>query len=103
MAIEKGVENIELMVEERTWRIEIFCDHGVDPMFVAHREKVWIRKDGTIMSREILKPVNRSLSSMVEKKFNGFSTLEIAEVIAKASDDLAIEDQAEPRNPLIIS
>jgi hypothetical protein len=62
VAIEKPQEILNVRTVERTWRVEFFCDHGIDYRAVFHRELLRLLEDGTVLSREELAPVVRFLS-----------------------------------------
>lgn len=94
MAIDLGTESIKLSVKERTWRVEIFTDFGTDPIIRAHREKVWLRDDGSCFQREVLPVVERRLSEVAKQDFDGMTGLQLAERIAAISDTLRQEDLA---------
>lgn len=94
MAIDIGTESVALTVKERTWRVEIFCEVGNDPIIRAHREKVWLRPDGSIaqVDRNI-HPVERSLAAIAKQDFGGGMTgLKLAQTIADVADAWRRED-----------
>lgn len=94
MALDIGTESVVLAVKERTWRIEIFTDLGIDPLLRAHSEKVWLRPDGSAAQREILSPVERRLSQISVQAFDGMTGAQLAATIAGATDALRLEDIA---------
>jgi hypothetical protein len=94
MALDISTESVTLAVKERTWRIEIFTDLGADPLLRAHREKVWLRPDGSPAQREILDPVERRLSQIAAHSFGGITGAQLAGAVADAADALRLEDIA---------
>jgi hypothetical protein len=92
MALDIGTESLTLTVKERSWRIEIFADLGIDPLLRAHREKVWLRPDGSVAHREVLEPVERRLSTIAAQTFDGMTGAALAATIAAAADTFRLED-----------
>lgn len=100
MAIELGTESLTLSVKERTWRVEIFTDVGIDPIVTAHREKVWLRPDGTVADRVVLPSVRRTLSQVQAEEVTYLdqtvTCAVLAGLIAAAADVFATEDATPP-------
>ena len=98
MSIDLGTETVALAVKERTWRVEIFTDLGADPTIRAHREKVWLRPDGSCAQRLVLDPVERRLSVIAAQAFKvgaaTYTGAELARVIGAVADVLRQEDIA---------
>ena len=65
MAIDLGSQTLTTTRQERTWRIECFCDDGTDYKLVAHREILTKDQDGNIISMERFQPsVVRTVSQI---------------------------------------
>jgi hypothetical protein len=66
MAIEQDVNITSTIVKikDRTWRVECFTDYGTDYQFVAHRERVYLDANGTVVKREALPTVLRRVSQV---------------------------------------
>lgn len=98
MSITEGTETIVLTIEERTWRLEIFTDKGVDPTVRAHREVVKTDASGNVISRETGVTVNRSLSQFASQSFTvagkSYTGAEIANLISAVADTWRQEDIA---------
>jgi hypothetical protein len=95
MAIELGDETLTLTKSERTWRVEIFVEHGDDPIIRAHREVVMTDADGKVSSRDRAIPtVERRLSAIAGKTYAGLTGAELAGAIAAWADGLRQEDIA---------
>jgi hypothetical protein len=98
MAIELGIETETVSKEERTWRVELFCEKGEDPTIRAHREIVTLNTDGKVIARDRDVPVvARHLSVIANKSFTfnskTYTAAELAGVIAAVADTLRQEDQ----------
>lgn len=66
MAIELGQPTTLIVTqEERTWRIECFCDDGTDYRLVAHREILGKDQNQQTVSRDEAPAVTRTLSQVV--------------------------------------
>lgn len=99
MAMDLGTETAIVTMQERTWRVEIFCEKGDDPTLRAHREVVSIDANGKVISQDRkITMVNRRLSAMAAQSFTvggkSYSGAEIAAVIAAVADALRQEDIA---------
>ena len=91
-----GTETIELTIEWRTWRVEIFCEKGDVPRVVCHREKVWTRPDGTVAQRDrSVVTVARKLSQVASQEVAGITGANLAAAIAAWADTWHDEDVAE--------
>lgn len=95
MAIDKGTESVSLAVKERTWRVEIFTDFGADPVVQVHRERVWLRDDGSLYRRETLPAVTATLTQIASFDLGGIDGAEMALAISGAGDALAAARDAQ--------
>lgn len=99
MAIEQGTETVTVTVEERTWRVEIFCEKGEDPTIRAHHQTVRSDGNGNVLSIENGAIVERRSSAIQGDTFTavGISVTgaQLAELIAQAADQWRGEDLAE--------
>lgn len=66
MAVEIGQKTITVIQEERTWRIECFCEDGTDYTLRAHREVLTKDQDGNLISQERGKSVSRQVSQITD-------------------------------------
>lgn len=64
MAIDLGSQTLSVAKQERTWRIECFCEDGADYELVAHREVITTDPNGVVISRERDKEVHRRVSQV---------------------------------------
>lgn len=96
MAINQVTETITVKTEERTWCITIDTPKNSDPTVTIHREIVKTAPDGSIISKEPIGMVKRSLSATSSQKFKigneSYTTAEIAGVIAAIADVWREED-----------
>jgi hypothetical protein len=86
MAINLGTETLDVTKSERTWRVEIFCERGNDPIIRAHRETIWIASDGTLLRSERGVTVDRSLSQIATESHDGLTGAQLAGAIASRAD-----------------
>lgn len=94
MAIDQGTENLTLVKSERSWRVEIFCEHGADPLVRVHRETVGVA-GGQIVSRERAGVVvERQLSAVATEQINGMSCAQLAAQISAVADAWRQQDIA---------
>lgn len=98
MAIDQGTETLAITTQERTWRINIETPKGGDAVVTVHREKVRTYPDGTVISREMVAEVRRSLSATAAQQItlggNTYTVAEIAGVISAIADAWREEDIA---------
>ncbi|MGB6080199.1 MAG: hypothetical protein WBF99_12145 [Xanthobacteraceae bacterium] len=98
MAIEQGAETVTLTVEERTWRVEIFCEKGEDPTIRAHRQTVRSGGSGSVLSVENGALVERRSSAIQGDTFTAagvtITGAQLAGLIAQAADQWRSEDLA---------
>lgn len=98
MATNQGTETIEVVTEERTWRLEIFTEKDTDPSVRVHRETVRSTVTGEIMSRDRGVVVERSLSSVAGEAFTiagkPYTGAEIANVLSAIADIWRDQDVA---------
>jgi len=96
MAIDQGTETIAVNTQERTWRINIETQRGVDPVVTAFRETVRTGPDGEVISKEISGNTSRALSAVAAQAFTvagkSYTSAEIAVVIAMIADTWRQED-----------
>ncbi len=99
MAVSKGQKSLQVNVETRTWRVEVFCEKGQVPTVVAHRETVTVDEQGGIVSNvRAPQPVTRTLDKVATQEFTvggkKYTVAEIAAVIAEIADAWDDEDQS---------
>lgn len=103
MAIDHGTVTIAVTSQERTWRINIETPQGADPVVTVYREVVKTAPDGSIISKETVGMVERSLTAVASQTFNvgdhKYTTAEVAGVIAAVADvwrqeDIAAQEEA---------
>lgn len=96
MAITQGTETVALTTEERTWKVEIFCDKGTDPTVRVHRQLVKSDPSGAIVGIENNATVERRQSQVAESTFTAASTTvtgnQLAALISQAADQWRTED-----------
>lgn len=102
MATEQGTETVTVTKSTRTWRVEIFCERGNDPVVRAHREIIRVGDDGTVLSAERGITVDRLLSQIADEDVDGITGAALAGHIAKRADlwheqDVAARAAAEER------
>lgn len=86
-------KTVKLTGEERTWRVEIFCEKGDDPLIRAHREIVQVNAAGEVVQRDrSVGYVDRHLSAIARQKVAGLTGAKLAETIADWCDTLRAED-----------
>lgn len=90
-----GTKNVT--IEERTWKIEIMCESGDDPIVRADRETVISTDDGTVLFRDrSARHTERRLSQVADQKFmlgdSAITGLQLSSYIATAVDDFRKED-----------
>lgn len=105
MAIKQPPKVTTLSVEERTWRVNIETALGTDPVVTVWREAVTTDVDGTVVSREPVSTVQRTLSEVYRQTVNlvGGGTITLAQLsqaIADTADAWRTEDLAD-KNVLI--
>ena len=64
MSIDLGSQTFTATKQERTWRIECFCDNGTDYQLVAHREILTLDQNGNVIGMERLGNVSRRVSQI---------------------------------------
>lgn len=100
MAIEQGTETVSLTSEERTWRVEIFTDKGIDPLVRVHRQVIKSTADGTILSVQDNAIVERLQSAVMNDSFTAAGVTvtgaQLAALISQAADQWRAEDLAAP-------
>jgi hypothetical protein len=100
MAIEQPETTLTLSGEERTWRVEIFCEKGQDPTIVAHRETIKSDANGNVVTRERGVTVRRTGSGVATDTITvGNLTItgaQLAAVVAAAADKWRSYDLANP-------
>jgi hypothetical protein len=90
MATDQGVSNVELKMQERTFRTVIETPYGADPFITIYRESVGVGPDGTVIFREEIQPMSRHLSSFADRpSVMGKETYTPAEVISVIVDPVA--------------
>jgi hypothetical protein len=100
MAIEQGTETVAVTSEERTWRVEIFTDKGIDPLVRVHRQVIKSLADGTVLSIQDNAIVERLQSAVMNDSFTAagvtVSGAALAALISQAADQWRAEDLAAP-------
>lgn len=95
MAIAQAETTLTLAGEDRTWRVEIFCEKGEDPIIVVHRESIRAA-DGDVIARERGATVHRTGSGVAADSFTvGSVTLtgaQLAAFVAAAADQWRTAD-----------
>lgn len=95
MAIDQGTETLSVMKSERTWRVEVFCERGEDPIVRAHRETITTTAAGELVGRERAGvTVERKLSAVAAEQINGMSCAQLAAQIAAVADAWRQQDIA---------
>ncbi|MBN8960584.1 MAG: hypothetical protein J0H71_05585 [Rhizobiales bacterium] len=98
MAIEQGTETVTVTLEERTWRVEIFCEKGEDPTIRAHRQTVRSDAGGNLLSIVNCATVERNSSTIQGDTFTAAGVTvtgaQLADLIAAAADQWRSEDLA---------
>lgn len=93
MTINLGTDSGTFTMVERTWRVEMFTDVGTDYVLKAHREKLWLKDDGSIFRRELLLPVEVSLSQISDATFTAgdlkVTGAQMAALVSAAADTLS--------------
>lgn len=90
MAIDLGSQTLSVTKQERTWRVECFCEDGTDYELVAHREVVTTDPNGVVISRERDKEVHRRVSQVVSQP----DALQLLQLMKDLCDRWAQEDAA---------
>ena len=96
MAIDLGAETATYIKQERTWRIEIFLGHGVEPTIIAHREIVRLDPAGNAVSTDrSMGSVQRKLSDVtsVPIDLSAADGPKLAAAIDAAADIWSVEDK----------
>lgn len=89
MATNQTTETLTLTTEERTWRVECFCEDGTDYQMVIHREKLSKDASGNVIQRDRSLPtVTRTVSQVMGDK----DALQMLGLIKAKSDGWAQED-----------
>lgn len=52
MSQDQGTATLEVRIVERTWKVECFCEFGTDYSLLAHRERLTVLVDGTVIARD---------------------------------------------------
>jgi hypothetical protein len=96
VAITQGTETVALTTEERTWKVEIFCDKGADPIVRVHRQLVKYDPSGAIVGIENNATVERHQSQVAANTFTvaGITVTgnQLAALISQAADQWRTED-----------
>jgi len=92
MAIEVGDVTVTVTVSERSWRMEVFADYGVDPLIRFHRERIGVQEDGAVASRAVLPVIERKLSAVVDQTVGGVTGQQLADLLSAWGDEWAAED-----------
>jgi hypothetical protein len=96
MSIENGTTTLTVKIVERTWKVECFCEYGTDYTLLAHRERLHLLDDGTILSRDRNLPSVRRSVLMVQGNAKAMSMLAATKELC---DDWAAEDAAATPQP----
>lgn len=89
MAINKTTETLTLTTEERTWRVECFCEDGTDYQMVIHRERLSKDASGNVIQRDRSLP---SVSRTVSQVLGEPDALQMLGLIKAKADGWAEED-----------
>ena len=97
MAIDLGSQALSVTQQERTWRIECFCEDGTDYTLVAHRETIATDSNGVPVFSVRGKTVTRSLSQVINQP----DALQFLGLAKSLCDAWAAEDAAAaPNSPI---
>lgn len=103
MAIEQGTATVALTTEERTWRVEIYCEKNEDPLVRAHRQVTRSLADGTVISTENNATVERRQSQVHDETFTAAGVTvtgdQLAALISQAADQWRAQDVANAAPP----
>lgn len=88
MSIELGTETKEIKKEDRTWRVEIFCEHNKPYVVNVHRETLYTDADGNVMKTERGVVTTRTLQNLM----NDPEAVMIANKIKSTADKWRQED-----------
>jgi len=100
MALSLGTDKTPLAMQERTWRVELFCEAGEEARLVMHRETVGLRPDGSVATRSRdVPPVQRTLSQIADQDFDGMTGAQLAQKLWDVGDALRQEDIDNPAPP----
>lgn len=92
MSTPLGTTTLTVTKEERTWRVECFCENGTDYTMVAHREILSHAADGSVVSSERGKMVTRSVSQVAKET----DSMQMLGLVKAVCDRWAAEDAAAP-------
>lgn len=106
MAVSKGQKSLQVNVETRTWRVEVFCEKGQVPTVVVHRETITVDEQGAIVSSvRSPQPVTRTLDKVAAQEITvdgkKYTIAEIAAAIAETADVWDDEDQSAPASEVV--
>lgn len=90
MSTPLGSETITVTKQERTWRVECFCEDGADYTMVAHREILSLAADGSVVASERGKTVRRSVSQVSTET----DSMQMLGLVKAICDRWAAEDAA---------
>lgn len=88
MSIELGNETKTINKEDRTWRVEIFCEHNQPYQVVVHREILATDSEGNLVSTERGITASRTLESLKDNP----TALQVATAIKSMADQWRQED-----------
>lgn len=94
MAIELGTETKEIKKEDRTWRVEIFCEHNQPYKVIVHREILYTDSEGNVMRIERGETSSRTLENLSEDP----EALQVAAKIKSTADKWRQEDLDQKEN-----
>ena len=88
MSINLSKETKEINKEDRTWRVEIFCEHNQPYQVVVHRETLTTDADGNTISSERGVTISRTLEELSKDS----AAVQIAAGIKSMADKWRQED-----------
>lgn len=91
MSVDQGTTTLEVRIIERTWRVECICEFGTDYSLLAHRERLHVLADGTVLARDRNLPDVRRSVLMVQGDSDAMTMLGLVKAKCDqwAADDLA--------------
>lgn len=98
MAIEQGTQTLAVTTEERTWKVEVFCEKGADPIVRIHRQLVRTNAAGEVLSVDNNATVERRQSEVGADSITATGVTvtgnQLAALVSAAADQWRTEDLA---------